>query len=940
MMTKIRQPSSGHVTVKLESSTDILQQLLHRALDTVPVDAALKKGINKMTPANFDRCVRAYVVTTKSGSFSFSERLHFAPLYDDAASCTLDHQALLDLLQAFRARSPDDSLKVVFFVSRVFAPGPPARVSYENLDEVIQELFVDKLRWCWQASAAAAEQSSALDALPSPAQREQMLKTMKEALRDSVLNDLLCSGEAGHEQTQRVLKSLVRNAGMPHAHGPLRSLVALKSDSFSHFAHCHENCEVVKVSVAVHFRPHQIFHRVFESAQLRADLFGDISHILQELGYPIIEEYIAHLKSSGFDVQLAFSNVNISLCTLKLVFPVRRQPSSASCIRDRVAQLIAATERFEHLKKSQDTFEIDDRQVSLAKGFRCPSCGLTSDAHSMFSYRREMKRQEFMRPYVHIFESASAALPEPDADQPVCRGLDRGPEEITWLQRISRQEQAKGARSKVVFTNTPLEQFEIGDVLLTSRVESYSDDLDANLKRYASPAQGRSKATVFMIERPRTSAHFIDPISVVRFLAPTFKESEYHIEKGAELRLKRIKRNTMGVLPHIQNCDTFVFTLVSNFNKLTPTGIANLKLDYIRFKRAQLLRDVFTPQDGFCNISEVMASIDRLGLAARSKAVVRDTLERLVREGELSFGCDAAPTQQDQAPSSPGPDGKSSDAEAATPVTVPRGSKVKLGLDQLPTPDVAADALPYDDFVPTLYPLLHLSGNSQQIIWIGSKYYVWAGGLLPRGSCPVPANCPAHSVVYSFKQLLRASYHDGSDMRCACPRQHGGSADGQDLQSLLENEAETIDNFMHELRSHQQEHGLTHRQLTACFECSASIPATYVDVAAAGDGVAAAGDGVAAADGVSAVDAAHVTMGESRGEAALNKKLFVRAAFLEQCRHVVGLDLPAVPCVECGETHIMFSSKGVPNMQWALYRSPIKNPNYVDSEYDPQCDSE
>ena len=75
---------------------------------------------------------------------------------------------------------------------------------------------------------------------------------------------------------------------------------------------------------------------------------------------------------------------------------------------------------------------------------------------------------------------------------------------------------------------------------------------------------------------------------------------------------------------------------------------------------------------------------------------------------------------------------------------------------------------------------------------------------------------------------------------------------------------------------------------------------------------------------------------------SFNKKLIIRAAFLGQCRQVVGLNLPDVPCTHegCGRVHTVFTSKGLPDMRLDFLRSPIKNPNNVDSEYDPCCDSD
>ena len=75
---------------------------------------------------------------------------------------------------------------------------------------------------------------------------------------------------------------------------------------------------------------------------------------------------------------------------------------------------------------------------------------------------------------------------------------------------------------------------------------------------------------------------------------------------------------------------------------------------------------------------------------------------------------------------------------------------------------------------------------------------------------------------------------------------------------------------------------------------------------------------------------------------SFNKKLIIRAAFLGQCRQVVGLNLPDVPCRRegCGRVHFVFTDEGLPEMRLNFYHSPIKSPNNFDSEYDPCCDSD
>jgi hypothetical protein len=112
-------------------------------------------------------------------------------------------------------------------------------------------------------------------------------------------------------------------------------------------------------------------------------------------------------------------------------------------------------------------------------------------------------------------------------------------------------------------------------------------------------------------------------------------------------------------------------------------------------------------------------------------------------------------------------------------------------------------------------------------------------------------------MVYTFKQLLRARYYDGDDYRCI----HQDTPSDQ-LQLLLE-EAETVDSFMFELREFQQKSNcLTFQDLLDCFGCDPTLSKTLVEL----------------------VD-------EPQG---FPKKLVVRHQFLELCRQVVGLNMPAL----------------------------------------------
>ncbi len=160
-------------------------------------------------------------------------------------------------------------------------------------------------------------------------------------------------------------------------------------------------------------------------------------------------------------------------------------------------------------------------------------------------------------------------------------------------------------------------------------------------------------------------------------------------------------------------------------------------------------------------------------------------------------------------------------------------------------------------------------------------------------------------MVYSLKQLLRAIYHDGQRFCCLSAL--------ESPNALLEKEAQAVDSFMHGLRDHHHEHGLTRQYLTDCFECSSPIPETHIIRVPAPDG----------------------------NEEVLHRKLVIRAGFLALCQQVAGLLLPATACKHdtCNEMHKVFKKGNQSNMKWGFYRASIENPNNFDSEYDCWCDS-
>lgn len=883
IQSTMRQPPDGYIALQQHIGPGILQELLEQTL--AHVDPALKRGIDMMPAADRARCLRAYLVQTKTDSYNGSHRLQFEPLYDDAPAADSPDSVAARKIQQFAAQNPDAVVKIMFFISRFCAPGPPKRYFYENLDDVIRDLFIQNLRLCWNILAEAPPSPAPAVPLPPADCRERVLKRMSDALRDSVLNDLLCSGDhlscgvvthdSGLDSQQErkanicnVLKSLLRNGDNAHTDGPLRSLVVLKSDTFSHFSHCDENCATVNACVPVHF------HWPKDMLELARHIYGEESDEMllhkQVLESQFIKDFVITLKAKGFDLEVDVLNANSTFCSLKLFFPVSRSRYDPGCMGTHVAALkCAIAEVLQDQCVKENEYEVDDKQVCLAKGLHCPTCSFCSDKHSMYTFRRWSAAAQDLRAYNHIFESASGVLPELEsADEPVCRGLDLGPEEINWLQRIPKVVQARGSRLKErheVQRDTLLSDFQIGDVILSSRSDSYSTDMGANLKRYATPRKGKSQATVFMIERPHANSRLVDPISIIPFLSPSFRECECHIEKDAELRLMEIRAKTRGTVTggdeaSAECCTTYVFSLVSNINALSPSGIANLKLPGIRMKNAEKLhRGLHSVAQKCRNLEDFMEEINEsLSISKTYKAALEKKLQDGTSEGRLSFGCEII-----QPPISEIQDLDSPQRPKQAPPTPSTKRKLKSAQRRLEATNDAE--LPEDYSVPILFPLLKKfsdASDPHEWFWSGSGKSIWGGGLLPRGTCPLQVNSPARFLVYTFKQLLCAPYYDGNRYQCICE-----DASNPSQQSLLE-EAETIDDFMSRLRHRHDlaQDCLTRQDIADSFEFSASIAKTQI---------------------------------AQRND---RETLVIRDDFLEQCRQVIGLRMPELPCQEaaCG----------------------------------------
>jgi hypothetical protein len=911
--SKIRQPETGHIHVALQNEDlngNVLQTLLRSAL--VPqtgthLSSAFRSGVKE----EHNPYWRAHLVTKKSESFNGSNRKHFAPLYpeeiqEEMQSVLTDNDHALAAIRAAIDRAAIDRAAIdraamdprrrivppfheVVFILSLFKTQGVLRC--HDLDTCINLWFVGNLKACWQAQGFDC----------------QVADVMKVSLRDSILEDLFCVDSSKED----VFMSLISADYCCKKFGLLVPLVVLKSDTFSHFAHCDENCQSVKVSMPLHLEfqedgpaPQHVFRGFLE------ENFADLAdHVYRQTGNSIIDDFATFLQ--GLSVEVFFRNLNKKFCTLKLIFEVDRRNDTIAGRADVLSQAI--NEHFRNLNLGI-TVTVDVEQCCLAKGVPCPSCGFTSDTHSMFSYRRESgTADDHLCVYKKVFECASAALPSPPAGiKEVCRGFDRGHDQINWMRRINPE--AEGQRH--LTTGVSLSTFRVGDTLLTNAVSSYSSDFGSNLTRYATPAKGFHRATAFVVLKPQMNSRFVDPISVVPFLAPDFKESECHIAKDTELYLTEFKQNFRGNT-RADDCDTFVFKLVKNFNTLnSPRDIEALNLPGVKAARAA--RICFAkiragPPKGFSSINHFLGFIkpgQGLGIGIQESYIgeIKLQLTHQVKNGDLSFGFLAPEAVQ-----SPPPRGASK--MFTTPDTTFKDSR--------PAAIPGGTALDGRYSVPILYPLffLGLSRESrnklreQGTLFPNPDLYDWTGGVLPNGSCHKKQSGRYNTkMVFTFKQLLRTRFErwspDGSRYpayarKCSktVPPVDGVSVlleDAADAQRLLR-EAAIVDSFMDGLRD---SHDLTQQGVMNLLQIAKEQETeTHTD----------------------------------------GTNLIVGVAFLRHCREVIFGDQELVQCFSCKGDYsrcrpYIFNDVGGddrwPNMQHERYSFLMERWYHHDTDFD------
>ncbi len=132
------------------------------------------------------------------------------------------------------------------------------------------------------------------------------------------------------------------------------------------------------------------------------------------------------------------------------------------------------------------------------------------------------------------------------------------------------------------------------------------------------------------------NSRFVDPISVVPFLAPDFKESECHIAKDTELYLTEFKPNWRGITA-ADDCDTYVFKVVKNFNTLnSPRDISDSQLSICQGCRLRELRRYASPKSGLARQRVSAASITSWALSSLAKVWESGYRDLISRKSSIS----------------------------------------------------------------------------------------------------------------------------------------------------------------------------------------------------------------------------------------------------------------------------------------------------------------
>jgi hypothetical protein len=392
--------------------------------------------------------------------------------------------------------------------------------------------------------------------VPLHANRDRVIHHMEGSIRDSVLEKF----RSFDEDLLRLFKHLTSVSRIT-----LEGLVAVSVYTFSLFANCQENCGTIAVSVPIRLELQQKAHSVDKYAPDDTVIAESDANQLMELSVDAVCDGMREDTNSSYVLDSWIKQRGVKFVEIIIVISYDRTTK-----QNGLKALKHYIEKGNVLKHLDFEWTIQQQHgIEHAKGFQCPTCGFTSDKHSIFSYLRLFREHKFhdaffelLKPFSEDYQVGLSALPC-KSDHEFYRGFSVPHNELKFATRkIPVTTRAHGF-------DPSLSQVELsqGDVIVLDKDTSHSSNRQT-AERYAVPTDPQKGSTVFVIQEP--AAVDIDPFSVIPFLAPMCREYEVILPAGSELMLLDKKTN------EITRCSRYTFVHLIDINRASVSQLSAL----------------------------------------------------------------------------------------------------------------------------------------------------------------------------------------------------------------------------------------------------------------------------------------------------------------------------------------------------------------------------
>jgi hypothetical protein len=404
--------------------------------------------------------------------------------------------------------------------------------------------------------------------VPHGAKRETVCHNLEESIRDSILEKL----RSFDKDLVRLFKHLTSVARIK-----LEGLVAMGMYTFSLFANCQENCGTVAVSVPVRLEletdgaPPEISENF--AKELMETTVDDVCDSMRKFSSEdgtstglsfVLDSWVKQRGVKFVEIIIVISNDRTT------DHPPKKKGIFA--LRNWI-QEIRDGKKIQFQTSVWTAREVDG--MAHAKGFQCPTCGFTSDKHSLFSYLRLFKEHKFhhafdlLKPFSDSYQEGLSQLPCKSSvsreSHQFYRGFSVPADELKFAKRDSKvTERVHGFDFEKSLQKVCLQP---GDVIVLERDTSHSSER-LTAERYAVPKDPQKWSTVFTIEEP--AALDIDPFSVIPFLAPQCREYEVILPEGSELMLLRKSQN------NDKRCFEYTFVHLVDLNRASVSQLSLL----------------------------------------------------------------------------------------------------------------------------------------------------------------------------------------------------------------------------------------------------------------------------------------------------------------------------------------------------------------------------